>query len=344
MRRGLTVLIVVLGGLLLLAGGTAYAAYKYDLAKADRILPGISIAGIDVGGMTREQAIEAVRSGIDTTVHGDMKITAGKNIWHSTPADLGLHVDVDGAVDQAFRVGDSMSMASRVWHRLREEPVGTGFELTYQVGPSKVKAFVSEVEQAVAKDAVDASIDLVGDKVVMTRSHPGQQLKSEVGLAKLRRALLKHAGAVRLPVQPVAAQVTPDDLGYTIVVRKSENMLYLYDGFKVVKSYPVATAAPGYDTPTGQWSIINKVENPTWHNPAPDGWGAGEPLEIPPGPGNPLGTRALYLDAPGIRIHGTYSDSSIGTYASHGCIRMHISDSEELFGIVPIGTKVIILW
>jgi L,D-transpeptidase ErfK/SrfK len=64
---------------------------------------------------------------------------------------------------------------------------------------------------------------------------------------------------------------------------------------------------------------------------------------IPPGPGNPLGTRALYLDAPGIRIHGTYSDESIGTYASHGCIRMHISDSEELFGIVPIGTTVLIV-
>jgi len=63
---------------------------------------------------------------------------------------------------------------------------------------------------------------------------------------------------------------------------------------------------------------------------------------IAPGPGNPLGTRAIYLNAPGIRIHGTYSSSSIGTYASHGCIRMYIADSEELFDLVDTGTRVII--
>jgi L,D-transpeptidase ErfK/SrfK len=64
---------------------------------------------------------------------------------------------------------------------------------------------------------------------------------------------------------------------------------------------------------------------------------------IPPGPGNPLGTRALYLNADGIRIHGTPSDSSIGSYASHGCIRMHISESEALYPLVPVGTPVFII-
>ena len=77
-------------------------------------------------------------------------------------------------------------------------------------------------------------------------------------------------------------------------------------------------------------------------NPAPTGWGAGEPATIPPGPGNPLGTRALYLNAPGIRIHGTYDTASVGTYASHGCIRMTISDSEDLYPRVPVGTTVLI--
>jgi len=66
------------------------------------------------------------------------------------------------------------------------------------------------------------------------------------------------------------------------------------------------------------------------------------PASIPPGPGNPLGTRAMYLNAPGIRIHGTWSSSSIGTAASHGCIRMLIADSEQLYPLVPIGTTVIV--
>jgi len=90
--------------------------------------------------------------------------------------------------------------------------------------------------------------------------------------------------------------------------------------------------------------IINKRVNPTWYNPAKDTWGKNEPDFIPPGPNNPLGTRALDLDAPGIRIHGTYADSSIGTYASHGCIRMYIPDSEDLFDRVVVGTLVIIAY
>ena len=92
----------------------------------------------------------------------------------------------------------------------------------------------------------------------------------------------------------------------------------------------------------GEWTIIDKRENPTWTNPAPDTWGADLPASIPPGPGNPLGTRALYLNAPGIRIHGTYDVSSIGTHASHGCIRMLMSDVEEIYPLVPIGTRVIV--
>src|SRR3989442_7748157 len=113
-------------------------------------------------------------------------------------------------------------------------------------------------------------------------------------------------------------------------------------GQRVKKDSPLGPAAPVYVTPVGMWKVVNKTENPTWYNPAPDGWGAGEPLSIPPGPGDPLGTRALYLNAPDIRIHGTYDTASVGTYASHGCIRMYISDSEALYPLVQIGTKVII--
>jgi lipoprotein-anchoring transpeptidase ErfK/SrfK len=119
----------------------------------------------------------------------------------------------------------------------------------------------------------------------------------------------------------------------------------LYDGLKLKTTFPVATGQLGiYPTPLGHWQIVNKRINPTWVNPAKDTWGAGEPDFIPPGPDNPLGTRALDLNAAGIRIHGTPSDASIGHYASHGCIRMHIPDSERLFGLVEIGTPVIIVW
>jgi L,D-transpeptidase ErfK/SrfK len=189
---------------------------------------------------------------------------------------------------------------------------------------------------------VNADFSLVDGGLSMHGAKTGLELKGKLATDRVVRALQERRDAVRIPVRTVHPEVTVADLGKTIVVDLSENHLYLYEGFKVVEDYPVATAAPGYTTPVGTWEVVNKAENPTWYNPAPDGWGAGEPLVIPPGPGNPLGTRALYLNAPGIRIHGTYSSSSIGTHASHGCIRMYISDAEQLYPLVPIGTKVII--
>jgi L,D-transpeptidase ErfK/SrfK len=82
---------------------------------------------------------------------------------------------------------------------------------------------------------------------------------------------------------------------------------------------------------------------PSWGNPG-SAWAANMPAYIPPGPSNPLGTRALNLNASGIRIHGTTSDWSIGRAASHGCMRMHRWDVEELFDRVEIGTPVLITY
>jgi L,D-transpeptidase ErfK/SrfK len=110
----------------------------------------------------------------------------------------------------------------------------------------------------------------------------------------------------------------------------------------VRKVYPVATGQPSFPTPQGTWEVVAKRMNPTWTNPAPDGWGADMPASIPPGPGNPLGTRAMALNASGILIHGTYASYSIGSYASHGCIRMLLSDVEALFPQVPTGTPVLV--
>jgi lipoprotein-anchoring transpeptidase ErfK/SrfK len=124
----------------------------------------------------------------------------------------------------------------------------------------------------------------------------------------------------------------------------NENRLYLYDGYRVIRTFTVATAKPGYTTPVGDWKIYDMQKDPTWHNPALDSWGAGLPAVIPGGPGNPMGPRALYITAPGlIRIHGTTDDASIGRYASHGCIRMHNEEVIALYDMVDVGDHVIVV-
>jgi lipoprotein-anchoring transpeptidase ErfK/SrfK len=125
-----------------------------------------------------------------------------------------------------------------------------------------------------------------------------------------------------------------------IVVDLGDLHLYLYRDGKLVKSYAVATGQPAYPTPTGSYVVTSMQMNPTWFPPNSDWAKDAEP--IPPGVDNPLGTRWIGTSAPGVGIHGTPDDSSIGTYASHGCIRMHIYEVEDLYPRVVIGMPVII--
>ena len=126
-------------------------------------------------------------------------------------------------------------------------------------------------------------------------------------------------------------------VGRIVVSLSQRNLRLIRDG-KVVKTYRIAIGQPAYPTPTGDYEIIQKQVDPTWFPPSsPWAKGLGP---IPPGPGNPLGTRWIGTSAPAIGIHGTYADSSIGTAASHGCMRMHIPDVEELYEEVSLGMKV----
>jgi lipoprotein-anchoring transpeptidase ErfK/SrfK len=124
-----------------------------------------------------------------------------------------------------------------------------------------------------------------------------------------------------------------------IVVTLSKFQLRLIQDGKVVAQYKVAVGQPAFPTPTGTFRIVNKQRDPTWTPPPGSSWAKGLG-PIPAGPGNPLGTRWMGTSAPFVGIHGTYADSSIGTRASHGCIRMHIKDVEALYDLVSVGMTV----
>jgi lipoprotein-anchoring transpeptidase ErfK/SrfK len=123
-----------------------------------------------------------------------------------------------------------------------------------------------------------------------------------------------------------------------LVVEKSKFKLTVYRDGKKIALYSVAIGAPGFPTPTGVFEVTEMYKNPTWIPPNSP-WAKGlEP--IPPGPGNPLGTRWIGTSAPAIGFHGTPQDWSIGTAASHGCLRMHIPDVEKLYEQVEVGWTV----
>jgi lipoprotein-anchoring transpeptidase ErfK/SrfK len=334
--------IAVVAGLsvVLLGGGTVAATAKVR-GSEDTILRGITVAGIDVGGMTRAQAIAAVDARTAPVLRRRVMVVSGDRRWPVTPAGLGRDAAVDQAVDRAL-AGPRLSFLAEVWHRLSNRPVTLAVPLRYSDDSQRVGGFVRALAPKLAVPATNASIQLVDGEVVVQHAKDGRALDVTASTRALVAALRSNRRTARLVTQPVAPQVADDQLGRTISVDISTNTLALYDGLKVIRSYRVATAMAGFVTPTGSWKVVYKVANPTWHNPDPTGWGKDEPLVIPPGPGNPLGTRAMYLDAPGIRIHGTYASGSIGSYASHGCIRMQIPDAEALYPLVPVGTPVLV--
>lgn len=342
-RRWLRIALLTLVVIGLLFSGTAYAGFRYDQARADRILPGVTVGGLSVGGFTRAEAIEAVSRHVDRTLKRPIVVEAAGEQLSIAPGDLGTSTDVASAVDAALDVASEFSWTRRVMARLWNQGIGRAIALEYRHDTGAVAAWLEDVAAKRNVEPQSASVDWVDGALSLQPSRAGRALKPNVAAERVLAALQAGARSVTLPFRKLEPEVSEDALGHTIVVRTSINELYLFEGVDRVRTYHVATGTPGYPTPHGRFTIINKRMNPTWVNPAPDGWGRGLPRVVGPGPGNPLGTRALDIDAPGIRIHGTYADYSIGTAASHGCIRMHIPESEELFDLVDVGTPVIIV-
>jgi len=160
--------------------------------------------------------------------------------------------------------------------------------------------------------------------------------------ARTADAVKKFQAKYGLVVDGLVGGTVLNALSGQIVVDLSSLHLYLYRDGTLIKSYPVATGQPAWPTPTGSYAIVNMQMDPTWLPPNSD-W-AKNAKPIPPGTENPLGTRWMGTSAPGVGIHGVppSEDSSIGTYASHGCIRMHNWDAVDLFSHVVVGMPVII--
>jgi lipoprotein-anchoring transpeptidase ErfK/SrfK len=282
---------------------------------------GVAIAGTLVGGLTPAQAREEVQAQFRRPV----VLLVNKRVFRVSPKDFGASAYVGEAVKQA-----RISRAGRVV-------------------PLKVKAPRAQVEKwlralAVKWDRapVDSKLSLRGAQPFVTKDVDGRRLKVVVGRKAVVNALKTHDRTpIRLGFEALRAAVRRDDIGDVIVIRRGSNRLFYYDGMKLVRSFGVATGQSAYPTPLGRFHVVVKWRNPWWYPPASDWAADAEP--IPPGPGNPLGTRWMGISAPAVGIHGTPDPASIGYSASHGCIRMLIPDAEWLFERVDIGAPVFIV-
>lgn len=343
--RAITWLVLLSASILLASAGGAAAAIRYDSVRSNVMLEGVSVGGLHLGGMTFEQARFEVERRFMKPLERVMVIEANNQLYTVTPKELGFTSDALLRYKQARDLAPSISIWKRLWHRIADRPYSASYKVELSVDDSRIRDFVGKIAEKVDQTPQDAAPIFNDGRLEIIPDRPGYTLDQQAAVDNLRRAVSSTGASAYLAGEKVEPAVTSSSITDVLVVKVGENQLFHYRGENVVKVYDVATGTSRYPTPKGTFKIVNKRFRPTWVNPAkyPGGWGWSLPARIGPGPGNPLGTRALDINSPGIRIHGTYASNSIGYNVSHGCIRMHIADSEELFGRVAVGTPVIIV-
>jgi lipoprotein-anchoring transpeptidase ErfK/SrfK len=335
------IIVISLITAVLLTTGTAVWAVNYDEASSQKMLEGTTVGGVAVGGLRHQTALDRVRSSIEDPLRRPIRVNAESFQAQTTAWDLGLRVDVPTAVRTALQRSNEGNLVQRVWRRL----FGGGspqVAVTPQWGDGEVSTLLERAAKAVDLAPRDAKIDTSSGWVTIVPPKDGRRLDLERSRAAVVQAAKEGRSTVDLVTETVKPAVGQEAVQKVILVRTGENTLHLYENGRIVKSWPVATGAAGFPTPTGIWRVNSKLTNPTWINPR-SAWSANMPATIPPGPNNPLGTKALALSAPGILIHATPDRGSVGYSVSHGCIRMTEADEADLFGRVNSGTPVAIV-
>jgi lipoprotein-anchoring transpeptidase ErfK/SrfK len=344
--RTRAVVIAAVVGLLLLVG--AGAVYAYDHARSEEIGKGVRVGGVDVSGLTADQARAKLRGEVLEPLSRPVTVRAHGKRYRLTPERAALSVDIDGSVRAAIERSREGSMISRTWRGLRGESLDVALDLDITYSKRAIAQLVKRVGKAVDEPAVDASVDLEHGDLTPRESKDGRRLLAN-RLRRQVRARLLDVGAdksVRARTEVVKPKVTTEELAEKypaiLFVNRSGFQLTLYKNLKLAKTYGIAVGQIGLETPAGLYHIQNKAVNPAWSVPNSDWAGDLAGTVVPGGtPQNPLKARWLGI-FDGAGIHGTDATSSIGTAASHGCIRMLIPDVIELYDQVPVGAPIYI--
>ena len=280
------------------------------------------VGNLAVGWLTPRTATDLVRKRFERPLV--LEAGPGERIRVS-PEELGAHAQIDKAI-----------------RRARSARPGVQIPLDVEISRTKLRRYVQKLAKRFDRKPVDAAVKLVGFRPRVVESVDGRRLRPMRTGLTLRIALTTHMrDQIPLDFDVERPKIKTVPLGKTIVVLRDSKRLLLYKKEKLLRRFGIATGQSSFPTPTGDYELTNMQRNPWWY-PPPSDWAA-DSDPVPPGPGNPLGTRWMGISAPYVGIHGTPDSASIGYSASHGCIRMRIPDAEWLFQQVEVGTPVFIL-
>jgi lipoprotein-anchoring transpeptidase ErfK/SrfK len=304
-------------------------------ATPERLPDNATIAQIGVGGLAPADATRALKDALGPLYEKrPVAIRVNHKDTLVMPSDAGLVIAYDWMVRRAFRLAGA--------HR----PVVV--ELHLGVAAAKLKATVASIGKPFYRAPRDASVRFGVTAVRRVRALMGRGL-DEAALSKGLDDELRRPTTARVVAGTIVAirpAVTTAGLGKRypayVSIDRTTHTLRLFRALRLVRTYPVAVGASGFETPAGLRHVLYKDKNPSWTAPNRPWAYPYQGQTFPPGdPRNPL--RAWFIAlGDGIGIHGTSEEWTVGSSASHGCIRMHAQDVNRLAPLVPIGTPVLI--
>ncbi|HEV3072004.1 MAG TPA: L,D-transpeptidase [Solirubrobacteraceae bacterium] len=343
-RRNPTFLLAGLLGVLVLA---VAAMYLYDHSRRQDIAHGVSIGGVQVGGLSATAAKAKLTRELAMRLDQPVTVRYGTHTWHISGQKVGLTIDVGSLVEQAVNASRQGSIFSRTFRGLFGGSVNRDIPLHAHYSHAAVREFADRVSAAVDHPAINASVQPNATGLSEVRGHSGVVVNSRLLRLRVERALTGASvlSSVRVPEHIVHPAVSTAQLAAKypayIVIDRGAFTLRFYDHLKLASTYPIAVGMQGLETTAGLYSIQWKQVDPPWYVPNSAWAGALAGKTIPPGPQDPLKARFMAFNG-GAGIHGIDPSeySTIGHDASHGCVRMRIPDVIALYSRTPVGTPV----
>jgi lipoprotein-anchoring transpeptidase ErfK/SrfK len=336
---------IVVGVLVLVIG--AVAAYAYDNTQKDTIADGVTVGGVDVGGMDEAEARREVQRQLLGPLRHSLRVGYGGRHWEISGKSLKVHADVDAAVEEALADSRDGGLPTRLVRYVTGDDLEKRIPADVTYSQPAINRFVRRVAHAVDREARDATVEPAPDSLSLVQAKNGRKLRDHLLTRQLEAAVLNADAdhTIAAHTHYTKPEVTTSEVAAAypsyLTLDRGTFTLRLWQHLKPTKTYTVAVGQEGLETPEGLYHIQEKEENPSWHVPNSAWAGSLAGQVIPPGPADPIKARWLGIFE-GAGIHGTEETWSLGSAASHGCVRMSISDVEELYDRVEVGTPIYI--
>jgi lipoprotein-anchoring transpeptidase ErfK/SrfK len=331
----------VLAGAIVASGGVVVGL---SAASSGKIADGVRVGAVELGGLTPTEAKARLEREYVEPLKQPIVVERRGKRYQLGPKEARLSANLDETVAKAVEASEEGNALTDAWRTATGSHVDKNFDVDVSVSDAAVTRFIDRIRRGVDREAIDASLTFKHDRPILSESKTGMAVDRKK-LRTLVNAEITNAdrdtilAPVRTTQPKQSAEKIRKEHGTIITVDRVTNELRLFKNFKLAKKYRVAVGAQGHETPAGVYTINDKQVNPSWHVPMSEWAGSLAGTVVPPGPSNPIKARWMgFFDGAG--IHGTSDRGSIGSPASHGCVRMLEEDVIDLYDRVPINTTI----